>query len=68
MGLNHLNDVGLPNARAGIVKTFAEHICHRTSRPRNYGGHKLGHHDSRLGSQHGKRGAEREPHAQPADQ
>jgi hypothetical protein len=68
MGLNHLDDVCGENACAGIGKAIAEDVSHWTLRPRDHGGHKLGHHDPGSGSQHGERGAECEPHAQSADQ
>ena len=65
---NDLDCIGFVNARARIGKALAKKSCHRTSGPGDHGRHQFGHHDPRIRAQHRKRGTEREPHAQSADQ
>src|SRR6202022_1867074 len=66
--LNHVDDVRVADTGARIVKAIADDAGYGTARPRDDGRYKLGHHDPRFSSEHGERGAEREPHAQAADQ
>ncbi len=65
---NHLDDIGAQDARARVVEAVAEDSGHRPLRPGDHGGHQLGHRDPRFRPQHREGCAQREAHAQPADQ
>ncbi len=62
------NDVGFAEAHARIGQAVAEDRRHRTSGPGQDGRHQLGHDDPGIRSEHAERGAQREAHAQSADQ
>lgn len=66
--LDEPSDIRLTNGHARIVETATEHRGHRAARPRHDGGYQLGDNNAGVGAKLGKGGAQREAHAQPADQ
>jgi hypothetical protein len=65
---DQLGDIGFAQPHARIAQAVAEQLRHRTACPGRNGRHQLGHGDLRLGAQRRERSAQREAHAEPADQ
>ena len=68
MRADDFGDVGFANAHARIIQAVAKNFRHRAPRPGDDRGHQFGHHDLRLGSEHGERGTEGEAHAEAANE
>ena len=68
MTRDHVGDIHLLDAHAGIAQAVAENLRHRASCPGNDRRHQLGHHNLRLGPKHLERGPQREAHAEATDQ